>query len=93
MLEEINALPQGNMLLHGDFHPGNVLISTEHRPIVIDFMNVCSGPALYDIARTYVLLKEKDEAFGRSYLAKMEVSEEELLSFYTVIERCRMYER
>ena len=93
LLEEINALPQGNMLLHGDFHPGNVLISADHRAVVIDFMNVCSGPALYDIARTYVLLKERDEAFGRSYLAKMEVSEEELLPFYTVIERCRMYER
>lgn len=91
--EDINALPEGDTLLHGDFHPGNVLISTDHRPVVIDFMNVCRGPALYDVARTYFLLKEKDEAFGRAYLAKMEVSEEELLPFYTVIERCRMYER
>lgn len=93
LLEEIDVLPEDNTLLHGDFHPGNVLISTDHRAVVIDFMNVCSGPALYDIARTYVLLKEKDEAFGSAYLAKMEVSEEELLQFYTVIERCRMYER
>ena len=78
---------------HGDFHPGNILLTPDHRAVVIDFMNVCRGPALYDIARTYFLLKEKDEAFGRAYLAKMEVSEEELLPFYTVIERCRMYER
>ncbi len=92
LLEEINALPQGNMLLHGDFHPGNVLISADHRAVVIDFMNACRGPVLYDIARTYVLLKERDEAFGRSYLAKMEVSEEEIETFYTVIEKCRRYE-
>ena len=92
LLEEINALPEGVTLLHGDFHPGNVLISTEHRPIVIDFMNVCKGPALYDIVRTYFLLKEKDEAFGRAYLEKMEVSEETIEPFYKVIERCRRYE-
>ncbi len=91
--EEIYVLPEEDTVLHGDFHPGNVLISTEHRPIVIDFMNVCRGPALYDIARTYFLLQEKDEAFGRAYLAKMEVSEEEIEPFYKVIERCRKYER
>lgn len=93
LLEEINALPEGVTLLHGDFHPGNVLISTDYRAVVIDFMNVCRGPELYDIARTYFLLKEKDEAFGSAYLAKMEVSEEEILPFSKVIERCRMYER
>lgn len=91
--EEIDVLPEGDTVLHGDFHPGNVLISTEHRAVVIDFMNVCRGPALYDIARTYFLLQEKDEAFGRAYLAKMEVSEEEIEPFYKVIERCRKYER
>ena len=92
LLEEINALPEGDTLLHGDFHPGNVLISTEHRLVVIDFMNVCRGPAMYDITRTYFLLQEKDEAFGRAYLEKMEVSEEEIEPFYKVIERCRRYE-
>ena len=92
LFKEINALPEGDTLLHGDFHPGNVLISTEHRPVVIDFMNVCRGPALYDIARTYFLLKEKDEAFGSAYLAKTKVSEEELGMFYRVIEKCRRYE-
>ena len=92
LLEEINGLPEGDTLLHGDFHPGNVLITTEHCAVVIDFMNVCKGPALYDIARTYFLLKEKVEAFGRAYLEKMEVSEEEIEPFYKVIERCRRYE-
>ena len=63
LLEEIDVLPEDNTLLHGDFHPGNVLISADHRTVVIDFMNACRGPVLYDIARTYVLLKERDEAF------------------------------
>jgi len=92
LLEEIDVLPEDNTLLHGDFHPGNVLISTEQCPVVIDFMNVCKGPELYDIARTYFLLKEKDEAFGRAYLAKTEVLEAEIEPFCKVIEKCRRYE-
>lgn len=92
LYDEINALPEGDTLLHGDFHPGNIMITAEQRYVLIDFMNVCHGPALYDIARTYVLLKEKDEAFGRAYLAKSEVSEEEIAAFCGVIEKCRRYE-
>jgi len=93
LLDEINSLPEGDMLLHGDFHPGNIMITPEHRYVIIDFMNVCRGPALYDIARTYVLLKEKNEAFANAYLSKMEASNENILSFSKMIERCRTYER
>ena len=45
-----------------------------------------------DIARTYFLLKEKDETFGRAYLAMAEISEAEIAPFYKVIEKCRRYE-
>ena len=92
LCEEINALPEDDVLLHGDFHPGNIMITPEHRFVVIDFMNVCRGPALYEIARTYALLTEKDEAFGKAYLLKAEVSETELAPFCKVIEKCRKYE-
>lgn len=92
LCEEINALPKGELLLHGDFHPGNVMITPEHRFVVIDFMNVCRGPASYEIARTYVLLKEKNETFGKAYLAKTEVSETEIEPFCKVIEKCRRFE-
>jgi len=91
-VDEIKDLPEGDTLLHGDFHPGNILITQDNRTVVIDFMNVCRGPALYDIARTYFLLKEKDEAFGSAYLSKTEVSEEEIATFCSVIEKCRRYE-
>ncbi|MBQ8799262.1 MAG: phosphotransferase [Lachnospiraceae bacterium] len=92
LYDEINALPEGDTLLHGDFHPGNIMITAEQRYVVIDFMNVCHGPALYDIVRTYLLLKEKDETFGRAYLAMMEVSEGTITVFCSVLEKCRRYE-
>ena len=55
-LQMINKLPDGNALCHGDFHPGNILISNGNTT-VIDFMNVCHGNFLYDIARTIFLVE------------------------------------
>lgn len=56
ILQMIDRLPDGNTLCHGDFHPGNILISDGHT-MVIDFMNVCHGHFLYDVARTVFLVE------------------------------------
>jgi aminoglycoside phosphotransferase (APT) family kinase protein len=50
------ALPDGDRLLHGDFHPGNV-ISTEQDPVVIDWTNASAGDPVADIARTVMMLR------------------------------------
>ena len=41
----LDKLKDGNTLCHGDFHPGNILLSNGHT-MVIDFMNVCHGDYL-----------------------------------------------
>lgn len=93
LLEEILELPDDDCILHGDFHPDNILIrENDGVPVVIDFMNVCRGPALYDIARTFFLLKLRDGRMADRYLNKMTVSEKDILLFLNVIEQCRMYE-
>ena len=53
--EDLSALPDGNTLLHGDFHPYNIQIDGD-KVWVLDWMNLCRGDKLYDIARTYCLL-------------------------------------
>jgi len=40
VLQMLDKLMDGDTLCHGDFHPGNILISDGHT-MVIDFMNVC----------------------------------------------------
>lgn len=55
-LKKLKKLRNGDTLCHGDFHPGNILISNEHT-MVIDFMNVCHGDFLYDVARTVFLVE------------------------------------
>ncbi|MGH4125081.1 MAG: aminoglycoside phosphotransferase family protein [Clostridium sp.] len=56
VLKMLDKLLDGNTLCHGDFHPGNILISNGHT-MVIDFMNVCHGDFLYDVARTVFLVE------------------------------------
>ncbi|MFC5704130.1 aminoglycoside phosphotransferase family protein [Cohnella faecalis] len=55
-LEILDTLEDGDTLCHGDFHPGNILLSNG-QTTVIDFMNVCHGHFLYDVARTVFLVE------------------------------------
>ena len=104
---EIEALPTGNYLCHGDYHPGNVLVDTNGKVLVIDFMNVCHGPWQYDVASTYVLISEGDipkEIHNREelvymqkqiadiYLKKINVSYNEIREYISIIQKCRQYE-
>ena len=45
----------GPSLLHGDLHPGNVLLTADG-PMVIDWTNASIGPAGADVAVTWLLL-------------------------------------
>ena len=55
-LQILGKLKDGNTLCHGDFHPGNIFIS-DRLTTVIDFMNVCHGDFMYDVARTVFLVE------------------------------------
>lgn len=55
-LQILKKLPEGITLCHGDYHPGNILISGTET-CVIDYMNLCRGSYLYDIARTVYLVE------------------------------------
>jgi aminoglycoside phosphotransferase (APT) family kinase protein len=54
-LERLDALPHGDRLLHGDFHPAN-LLRTADGCVVIDWTNGASGDPAADVARTILLM-------------------------------------
>ena len=60
----LEQLPDGHNLCHGDFHPGNVLL-TKNGPVVIDWMTACSGSPWADVARTSLLLSIGAKSAGR----------------------------
>lgn len=51
----LDALPDGKQLCHGDYHPGNVIL-TKNGPIVIDWMTARRGNLWTDVARTSMIL-------------------------------------
>ena len=52
----LQQLPAGRVLCHGDFHPGNILL-TPLGPVIIDWSAATRGHALADVARTSVLFE------------------------------------
>ena len=54
-LRALDTMPEGDRLCHGDFWPGNVLMSSRG-PIIIDWICATNGNPLADVARSSVLL-------------------------------------
>ena len=66
-----------------------MLMVNEHENIVlIDMMNVCRGPALYDVARTYFLLHDNSRIQSQ-YQAKMGYSVKDIRPYLDVIQLIR----
>lgn len=54
-LSALGELPEGTAVCHGDFHPGNVLV-TERGLVAIDWTDASAGHPLGDIARSQLLM-------------------------------------
>ena len=102
-LARLDALPGGNALCHGDFHPDNVLVDGE-KAMVIDWMNLSRGNAMCDIAQTWFLLAcsplppdvQDAEGFSQmrgkladAYLRHMGVEKAQLADWLPVIKAAR----
>lgn len=53
-LAALDAMPDGESLCHGDFHPGNIL-ATGQGEIIIDWIDAAWGNPLADLARTTII--------------------------------------
>ena len=54
-LDILGGLPDGTSLCHGDFHPDNIIL-TSNGPVLIDCNDVGRGNSLSDAARTSLLI-------------------------------------
>lgn len=90
LIEEILALPDGNTVLHGDYHPGNIMITAQGELVVIDLLNMSCGPREYDVARTFFLLE--NETWQDKYLEGMGHTKQELEQYLKIIRKVRKWE-
>lgn len=64
ILVRLDSLSEGQVVCHGDFHPGNVYL-TRSGPVVIDWMTASVGNPWGDVARTSMILSIGAKAAGR----------------------------
>ena len=101
-----DQLEDGTTLCHGDFHPGNLMLSPGGIS-VIDFMNICRGNRLYDIARTVYLIeytpvpdgadnpqevRALKETLSRFYLVQMNLTKDDIKDYLSAISVARLGE-
>ena len=56
LLELLEQLSDGNALCHLDFHPDNIIVSSQG-PVIIDWVTAGSGNPFADVARTSLILR------------------------------------
>lgn len=56
VLRLLDSMPEGNQLCHGDFHPGNIVV-THRGPVIIDWMTASRGVGCGDVARASIILE------------------------------------
>ena len=65
----LDSLPAHDKLCHGDFNPGNIIVSPDGRKFIIDWAHATQGNARCDAARTYLLFKlEGKDEIAEEYL-------------------------
>jgi aminoglycoside phosphotransferase (APT) family kinase protein len=106
-LRALQAMPVGDRLCHGDFHPGNVII-TPRGPIVIDWADATQGNPLADVARSAlillgakasvaspvqkVMLAWYHQAYLRRTFELRRGGKEEAMAWYPIVAAARMSE-
>lgn len=67
LLFELEALPDGERLCHGDFHPWNIH-GTADQVMILDWLDACCGHPAADICRSYVLIQSVDTELATDYV-------------------------
>lgn len=67
LLEGLAAMPKGDRLCHGDFHPFNVL-GEPGNAMVIDWVDASVGTPMADLARSFVLLAPHEPDLAETYV-------------------------
>lgn len=67
LLVGLKAMPDGEGLCHGDFHPGNI-VGSPGQSVVVDWLDACCGSPAADVCRTYVLMHHAAPDIAAAYV-------------------------
>ncbi len=52
----INSVPAGSGMIHGDYHPNNVMVQSDGELVLIDMADISRGNELFDIGGTFLTM-------------------------------------
>lgn len=67
LLAALAAMPDGDRLCHGDYHPFNLLGSLQEH-FLVDWLDASSGSPAADVCRSFVLISGFDSSLARLYV-------------------------
>jgi Ser/Thr protein kinase RdoA (MazF antagonist) len=95
LLHRLQALPDGDRVCHGDFHPWNIH-GTREDPTVLDWLDACAGDPAADVCRTYVLLHHVSPVMAadyvKTYAGMAGLNEAEIPAWLPVVAAARLAE-
>lgn len=93
LLAGLSALPDGDRLCHGDYHPFNIL-GTPGDEMLIDWPDANQGSPATDVCRSYVLMKavmpELASDYVDAYVSASGVSRNEIFAWLPFVAAARL---
>lgn len=93
--DRLSKLPDGDRLLHGDFHPFNIL-GTPESAMVVDWLDATCGPPAADVCRSWLLMqtvaRDLAEAYLDAYFAASPLSRAAVFAWLPVLAAARIAE-
>jgi len=91
----LQGLPKHNKLCHGDFTPGNVIITPDDQAVVIDWSHATQGNASADAARTYLRLTlaglpDQAETYMRLFCKKSDTAQQYVEKWLAIVAASQM---
>lgn len=95
LIAQVVALPDGDRICHGDFHPFNI-IGAPGRTTIIDWVDATCGPPAADACRSYLLLKQGApdiaDAYLERYVARSELAVADIVAWMPCVAAARLAE-
>jgi Ser/Thr protein kinase RdoA (MazF antagonist) len=91
LLQRLAAMPGGDRLCHGDFHPFNVLGLDEHARI-IDWLDATRGEPAADVCRSYVLISGYDPGVAAAYVDAYGIERAQIDAWLPLVAAARLSE-
>jgi Ser/Thr protein kinase RdoA (MazF antagonist) len=93
--DRLSAMPDGDRILHGDYHPYNVL-GTLERAVVVDWLDATAGLPAADLCRSWLLIQAVDrnlaDAYVEAYLAESPLGRDDVFVWVPILAAARLAE-